>query len=133
MKTVDILRREHGFKYPLRVNLIGKGKLNDETIDSRVFVQCVNFVQGLLLEDVLGKFDQGAVEPNAFARFDFVTDVGATRRIVSNDDGCEMGLLGPVGYASLDFFLDFVLDGQGSGLAVNDLHSWLLELSTERG
>ena len=107
--------------------------MNDESIDRRVFVQCLDFVHKLLFEDVLGKFDQGAIEPNAFARFDLVADVGATRRVVSDDDGCEVGLLGPVGDASLDFFLDFVLDGQGSGFAVNDLHSGLLELSTKRG
>ena len=128
MKTVDIFEG-HGFK-PLCVNLIGKGELNDESsIAGSSFSACTSS------KSCSSMFSESSTKVLSTQRVRTLLSCGRRR----HDSGlsptmmaARWGFLAPPA-ASLDFFLDFVLDGLGGGLAVNDLHSGLLELSTKRG
>ena len=86
--------------------------MDNEAVDVRIVIELTHDAQQFGLGDRGGFLDKGAVKPHARARFHFVSHVGAAGRIVSHQDGREVGSFQPSIQTGLDRFGQFCFDGQ---------------------
>ena len=75
MQAVDIFFRADCVDHRLLGYLVGHGKLHQNAVHLRVFVQCLNFVEKRVLRGVGGQAELQRVHADLFCRNAFIADV----------------------------------------------------------
>ena len=121
MESIHVFGGVHCFEDGLVVDVVGEGELDDESVDVRVVVQLLDHGKKVVLGNVRRLLDEGAVKPHTRTSLDFVSDVGAARRVVPDEHRGQMGAFPSSSQTGIHCFCEFCFDGQRRGLAVQNL------------
>lgn len=87
MKSIDIFRGINGLKNAFRVYLGGQRKLNEDAVDSIVFIQIMYKLEELFGGDRSGRRVQPVGQSELLARSDFALHIDMRSRIFTDKDG----------------------------------------------
>ena len=121
IESVDILVRRNARDDDALVDLIGKGKLDEDSVDRRVGVELVDEPNQLFLAHGFGQAMLEALHPRFKRRFHLRADVGRRRRMLADEHDSEPRRTSRRLAESRHFARDPLTKREGGGFSVDQL------------
>ena len=95
------------------VNMFRQRQLNDETVNVGVVVHVIDNSQNFGLRYTAIAANERRFKPDLLARTDFIAHISLARRIVTNQNGCQMRHFSAVHFDAVNLNFEFGFDSFG--------------------